>query len=864
MKHRYPGIHSFTADEQGQFFGREREKKELFRLISLHEVVVVFGKSGTGKTSLMQAGVGPLLSERRMQPLKIRLNNTQQSISRQLYEQFNDGEYLPYNAPDDLRLWEYCKLFEYAPGGERHSPVLLLDQFEELFTLYHDKPEARQDFIGQLAELLNHKPPARVQEAAQQTADENERRRLLAPPEVNVVISIRSDFLFLLDRLSGRIPSILRCRYELQALDEENTREAITRPPALPGAFASPLFSYSDAALEQMIDSLVNADEETAGGNSEREVEPFVAQMLCRFIEQKIIDEQRPVGFVVTPDFYGRRAGIQDIGKQYFEGVLDKFDADKRVRVERLLGDYLLSNDRRIIQERHYLLEKCGLAEPDLALLCSYRLLREEPRSGSFYYEISHDTLVGPIVEVREARELADAAARIAKEKADADRKRKRALVTAFIAGVLILVAAVSLVFAALKAKEVAEAEEKISVTQLHLKEAEAYAELKSNKASADSLLAEKKTQEADSLTIEALRLKTEAEKMAALAVHARLKEAREQVLLLDYPAADRTLIGAAALGVMQKEIGLAQYEILYWLVETENYPKADLMANRVCRLLRKPRPGAISNLKTGRELLKQLSPVEYNKMRERYYPTMIFIPGGPAVLGSEEGEENEKPLHSVTLSDFKLARTETTWWQYFLYCKATGAKIPEKPAGWGGEGDNPVINVSWGDAVAYTRWLNGQEGLESPIIRSDSLNRAPKGFRLPTEAEWEYAAGGGAGKRTKYAGTDDDERLAEYAWFGGRGRTQTAGALKPNALGLCDMSGNVWEWCWDWYGEDYYRQLFDAPQKDPAGPVVGKFRVCRGGSWVRNDYSCRSASRVSYSPSIRGSNVGFRVAQDK
>lgn len=429
MRYRYPGIHSFTADDRKLFFGRDREIKELFRLIVLNEVVVLFGKSGTGKTSLLQAGVAPSLHERLLEPVKLRLNNTSQPISRQLYEQLNDGEYLPLHAADTLSLWEYCKLFEHNVGGESYTPVLLLDQFEELFTLYHDRPDIQQHFVGQLADVINGKTPAHVQAANKNITDKAELARRLAPPQVNIVISIRSDYLYLLDRLSGRIPAILRCRYELPALDETSAYQAITRPAALPGDFASKPFTYSPAALTDMVNSLTTGDDGDAlAGDAApvvREVEAFQVQLLCRFIEQKIIDENQPEGFEVSPGFYGGKKGIEDIRSQFYAGVLEKFDPETRPRIQRMVEDKLLSNDRRIIQEREFLKLECGVSNEQLTLLTAERLLKEEPRSGSFYYEISHDALVTPILKARQERKQSEEAEQLKKEAAElAERER--------------------------------------------------------------------------------------------------------------------------------------------------------------------------------------------------------------------------------------------------------------------------------------------------------------------------------------------------------------------------------------------------------------------------------------------------------
>ncbi|MDX2250105.1 MAG: formylglycine-generating enzyme family protein [Bacteroidia bacterium] len=253
------------------------------------------------------------------------------------------------------------------------------------------------------------------------------------------------------------------------------------------------------------------------------------------------------------------------------------------------------------------------------------------------------------------------------------------------------------------------------------------------------------------------------------------------------------------------------------------------------------------------RETLSTLDSATYHRLRLRYYPDMVAVKGGTFWMGDKEGDDSERPEHSVTLSDFSIARTEVTFWQYNLYLEATGIKKLEElgPLSWGFNGDNPVVNVSWEDAVEYINWVNKQEGI------------AAEGYRLPTEAEWEYAAGGGLvdrdseGRRKyEYAGSDVLELVG---WFrdNSQNRTQPVGQKQANGLGLYDMSGNVWEWCSDWYGG-----YPESAQQDPPGPLKGSNRVLRGGGWSNPSGVCRVAIRYAGTPGARGSNGGFRVAR--
>ena len=174
---------------------------------------------------------------------------------------------------------------------------------------------------------------------------------------------------------------------------------------------------------------------------------------------------------------------------------------------------------------------------------------------------------------------------------------------------------------------------------------------------------------------------------------------------------------------------------------------------------------------------------------------------------------------------------------------------------------EHPVIAVSWYDAMAFCKWLSRKEG---------------KTYRLPTEAEWEYACR--AGTTTRYYSGDDPETLAKVGnvadatakakfsqWAltikanDGYVFTAPVGQFKPNAFGLYDMHGNAWQWCSDWYGKDYYAA---SPADDPTGPGTGELRILRGGSWDAKPYEPQSAKRGGWQPVVRGLNAGFRVVR--
>ncbi|MFM9949198.1 MAG: SUMF1/EgtB/PvdO family nonheme iron enzyme [Saprospiraceae bacterium] len=375
--------------------------------------------------------------------------------------------------------------------------------------------------------------------------------------------------------------------------------------------------------------------------------------------------------------------------------------------------------------------------------------------------------------------------------------------------------------------------------------------------------IAQQKTMDAETSAKEAKK-QAEAARLALLeqqkaladVVRLTLKEAYTFIYRLDYESALEKLHAAVALNAAPQVVSDSLLEIVYYFAETGKIDRAIGVLDTAAQLAGREVVsfGKLSNLQDFRKAIETLSPARLVALDARYFPTMLDIPGGTDTLGSDLDDDGN-PRHAVTLSAFKLAKTETTWWQYNLFCEATGKEKPEKPVGWGGEGDNPVINVNWYDAVRYANWLSSRAGRDTAIVQTGGkyeFRRIPGTYRLPTEAEWEYAAR--AGQNFRYAGTNEANQLGEFAWFGENSgsRTRTTGAKKPNAWGLYDMSGNLNEWCWDWLGK-----FPENPEKDYSGPDAGSFRAIRGGCWYDFAESCQTAIRGGVKPD---SFCGFRL----
>lgn len=491
LPYRYPGARPFALDQKHLFYGRDQAVRGLHNLLQLEQLVVLYSKSGLGKSSLINAGLLPRVEvEGRWQPVTVRFGAWTEGkaempvqITRDLL--LRDCEaptFLPKIFPDDRSLWYAAKTrqilspelasrstfnsqFSISPGF-----LLIFDQFEEIFT-YPD--EAIQQFGRQLAELLQTAVPQRVRKMAElflraqpDLLTDAEEAALENRLDIRIICAIRSDRMSMLDRLKTHVPQILAQRYELQALSPAEAADAIEQPAQKPGDFLTPTFTYAPAARDKMLDYL------TKGGS--QSIESFQLQILCQSIEQYVA---RSGDLYIEPNDVGNP---EQVFRDYYDNQLELLsDPAEQLAARRLIEEGLVyeKEQRRLTMFDVQIQETYGISDDLLRRLVDTHLLRAEPNlRGGFTYELSHDTLVAPVlkakarrleVEIRAAeaeaeriRQAEQAQAEQARldELAYERRKRQRANRIAAIGFVLAVVSIVTSVLAVQQSRQADEA----------------------------------------------------------------------------------------------------------------------------------------------------------------------------------------------------------------------------------------------------------------------------------------------------------------------------------------------------------------------------------------------------------------------
>ena len=431
--YRYPGIRSFDEGEQDLFFGREKEVNSLFDNVKSTNVNVVFAKSGIGKTSLINAGLIPKLEDEngdpKLVPIKIRFQSTDITpidispvdiVLKSLAPFLKDKEYLNRNAidPNAISIWESVKACKFKENNE--VPLFILDQFEELF---NHELEKRKLFSIQIADLVNSRLPNQVREKLRDIPRKDrteEQLKWFSEVDAKLLFVIRSDKLHLMDEMTPILNFIFKSRFNLMALKKEQAINAIKKPADIQGDnFKTKPFRYGEDLIDEIVANL---------SNQSGEIESFQLQILCKHIEDKIEEEQVEGIFDLTVDasYLNGKEGIKEILNNYYENQIIKIGSEEeRLKSRKLIEEDLIADGQRVGLSEIKVIE--NISEELLSKLLESRLIRVSNSDLGRSIEISHDTLVEPILESYEKRKLIEEEKQIKEEILAEEKKANEA-----------------------------------------------------------------------------------------------------------------------------------------------------------------------------------------------------------------------------------------------------------------------------------------------------------------------------------------------------------------------------------------------------------------------------------------------------
>jgi formylglycine-generating enzyme required for sulfatase activity len=938
MEKRYPFpfLDAYRREDIDFFFGRTEEIETIYKLSLQANIVLVYGTSGTGKTSLIQCGLASKFQSYDWLALNVRRGkNIISSLDKVLCDE-SDGEFV-FEEKENPVLTDLARKMEAVYKASFKPLYLIFDQFEELYIL--GSRDEQQQFINTVGEILRVEQP------------------------VKIILSIREEYLGHLYEFERQVPELLRKKLRVEPMNLDKVKTVIQCVGSLPQSNVR-LQAGEEEDIAEGVFKKIRGEEKTlhiplpylqvfldkyylhTTGDEDHQQEAIltlvtlegmgdIGDVLRDFLDEQVLKiaqalQQKPetIWHILSPfvTLEGTKEplsaealyrSLPDADPALAGGVVQELVTRRILRFTEHDQLYEIAHDslaRQVHEKR---------SDEEIAILEVKRLIRSQvslnPEAREFFTEKQllfiepyltkfhpsdeeqdwvdrswKDVKAQQEAEERRQREELERVQRQAEQerklRGKAEEKEKQARQRTRLAAAVSIVALALALFAgwsflqanaareeadisaaeALRQKGEAEAakmtadenfrkakeeEAKTNAALEQVTNEQAATEEQRRKALQNLLVAQQKTKEAESERQKAVDALLEAKAKSILVVKSKLKDAHNDIFYLRYPDAIQKLNDAAAIGEEKTAVARILLEIAFFYQESERADTARIALDLAASLLGK-NTGA--NLET-MFALPELQGLR-DSLRYRYYPTMILVEGGDAEIGDER--------IPAKVGTFKMAETETTMWQYALYCYAKGLSIDNfhsKPWGEMG-GDDPVIYVSWYDAALYANWLSEKSGLkvtydiatngsDNQYEWSATVDTIAKGYRLPSEVEWEYAARGGKNREQfEYSGSDTLEVVGRYYNNSG-GRTNKVKSLRPNSLGLYDMSGNVWEWCEDWY-EDYPNPI----ELGYRGPKDGSSRVLRGGSWGYGAAYCRVAYRDSGNPDYRDYYNGIRL----
>ncbi len=464
--YRYPGAKPFSPEESSIFFGREKEIDLLFQRVQRDPLLVLYAKSGLGKSSLLNAGLIPKVQQKQAYlPISLRFGAFESELGKPPLDSAREVLQEQSSLLDRIyqeeipSLWYLLKAQQLANPGSKGA-LLIFDQFEELFT--YPKSEI-ENFALQLSELLYSHIPDRFRKGIEKALKEKKDRisaeelKLLHQPyQLRVVLAIRSDRLALIDRLKPFLPDILDNTYELSALSVPQAEDAILNPAYENNGFQSPNFDYEDSAVDHLINFLSE--------DKKQEIESFQLQILCEHVEQSLVIKKGKT-LILRSDLERPQEILEDY---YMSKILEIENEGEQLAARKLIEEGLIfeEEERRLNLYEGQIEKSFGVSKSLLNRLVDTHLIRAEPSlRGGYTYELCHDTLVAPVLKAKVERRKEENARQAALNKlereaelAEEKSKRQKARRLAGFMTFLAIVAIAMSIFAFIQSNKANEA----------------------------------------------------------------------------------------------------------------------------------------------------------------------------------------------------------------------------------------------------------------------------------------------------------------------------------------------------------------------------------------------------------------------
>ncbi|MEO1586492.1 MAG: SUMF1/EgtB/PvdO family nonheme iron enzyme, partial [Bacteroidota bacterium] len=694
LTYRYPGPKPFATEEADIFFGRSEDVEKLMRRIQQEQLLVLYGKSGLGKSSLLNAGLIPKIHEQRKigeltyHPLSIRFNawteeRKERPVTRvkSYLEDIQQSTYLDKLLPDDKSLWGYFKRYQMLHPLQSDF-VLLFDQFEELFTFPEDQI---QDFRDQLSELLYARIPQRYRNAYKEKKGrltEEEQEALFKPLNVRAILAIRSDRMHELGELADKLPAILRECYHLQPLSLAQAQAAIVAPAEQKEEgidFYTPTFSYHPQALTQILDHLSQ--------QGKAEIESFQLQAICQYVERSLV-KGKELKEIQANDL----GELSQVFKNYYDELVASLGTEEvQASVRSLIEDGLIfgteENSRRVSLIAEQIQVRYKIDLPLLNQLVDSHIIRREPDvRGGFLYELAHDTLMAPVLAARERRKAREERERLEREQAKAlleEKKRRDRLTRIISIGGVIIALQVMLITWAFRNQGEAQANAKVSEATLNflvqkdfstgLRNLNIAAEKRWDKSQIlyDYAMGYQRAFDADSMEIGAQMLikATQATVATDSFQHIYFQAANYYRDIFRFDWVDTFLMVAQDHAFDEEAITALYLSTAF----TARWVRKDGVAREYMEGLgawKRMRIEFTDNIDSDLKALYEGLAIPYQNPRE------VLVAGGRFMMGRDtllepDGDMDELPRHPVRLDSFWMGKYEVTWKEYVTFLNA-------------------------------------------------------------------------------------------------------------------------------------------------------------------------------------------------